>query len=96
MSRFYSLYLHYKQGDDLHHYLNNAKGNISKAFTSWAEHFEYCHRVCKELADCLKGYKIDIDASVHFIAFYPKDKRSRELLEQLAKDGIINAEEYDE
>lgn len=88
----YSLFLHWKQGDEFHEHLERNKGNVAKALEDWAEEFDERANHCLELAERIKGEDIEADADTHHIGLYGDEK----ILDGLAKDGLINKDEFED
>jgi len=88
----YSLWVHWKQGDEFHDLLEESKGDVSKALERWSEIFEERAKFCVELASRLKGKNVKADADTHYIGLYGDEK----VLDKLAKEGLINVEEFEE
>ena len=89
----YELNLHYKQGDDLRSFLDDANGDIAKGLKNWAAFMKRNAETCQKLAMAIKkelaqGSKIEVNADGHMIAFCGDDKA----LDRLAKAGLIQKE----
>ena len=95
MSKFYSLFLHYKQGDDFQHILSNTKDN-SEAFLHWAESFEQNATVCYEIAKALDGQHVTIDAGTHMINLSPDDEQAESVLNKLVIAKLISVEDFED
>lgn len=96
MSISYTLWLHYKQGDDLAAYLEDAKGDNSLALQNWSDSFKENAAITYRLADVVKNHAIKIYADVHHIEFVPLDKKAEGLLEVLAAEKLLDREELDD
>lgn len=97
MSKFtmYNLYLHGKQGDDFADCITNTK-DVPSALRMWAESFKYMQEVCLRLASSFTGTKVTADADTHMVQFGAADERAAKLLETLAKEKLLNAEEFED
>lgn len=87
----YSLWLHWKQGDDFHDLLERNKGNVAKALEDWAEEFEARAEHCREIAKAVKGKNIEAEADVHFINLFGDEK----VLNELVKRELLQKEEIE-
>lgn len=85
----YELFLHYKQGDDFRHHLDNANGNVSKALRSWASEFRHHYDVCTQLANKLEGLNLGAEADTHYIALGANDAQAEAALEEFAASGVL-------
>jgi len=88
----YSLWLHWKQGDEFGEHLARNKGNVARALEDWAEEFEERAKFCKKLAKRIEGKNIEADADTHHIGLYGDEK----ILNKLAKEGLIQKDEYED
>ena len=94
----YRLYHYHKQGDDLAFHLENNDNKIPKALRGWALQLLNAVRINLDLADEIERYQdknpdveINVTADTHFILFDGPD----ELMEALAFQGLLNADEFE-
>lgn len=92
----YTLYLHYKQGDDFGHILNEADHKVPEALRDWAASFDANAKHCRELAARLENVDVNVQADTHHIGFDPNDKKAEKALAKLAEDGLIDEEEWED
>jgi len=85
----YSLFLHWKQGDDLAEHVDKTE-TLSSALRSWGGDFERRRVACEKIATALDGKKIDVFAGTHVIDLSPRTKKAREACEQLVLDGFLS------
>jgi len=85
----YSLFLHWKQGDDLAEHVETTK-TVSDALRSWGADFERRRVACEKISSALDGKKVDVFAGTHVIDFTPRTKKAREACEQLVLDGLLS------
>jgi hypothetical protein len=88
----YSLWLHYKQGDDFANILKDSK-NVSEAFRTWAQHFEACRDRCQTIADALENQAVEIDADTHAINLHAGTPDASKKLRALVDLNILSPEE---
>lgn len=88
----YSLWLHYKQGDDFRDLLEKNNDNVAKALSEWAEEFEEKAEHCRKLAAELEGKEVEVQADTHHIGFEGDEK----LLNELAKKNLLERQEIEE
>lgn len=95
----YSIFLHYKQGDDFSSCLKHENDNISAAFALWSlqhkANADRCERLTKMFSK-LPADAVEINADTHVIDFIPKTKQGEEFLEMLVKENLINKEEFED
>jgi hypothetical protein len=92
----YTLFLHYKQGDDFCGCLKECKDNISESLSLWASQFQSCLEACNILAFELAGINVEVVADTHYIAFTPKDEEADKVFSMLEHRGIVCSEEHDD
>lgn len=89
----YSLWLHWKQGDDFHSCLGEAAQNIPAALELWAKEFDNHAQHCRALAKELNNTSIECCcADVHYIEFCGDET----VLDKLAEQGLLNKEERED
>lgn len=84
----YSLFLHFKQGDDFASIRKSTKTN-SVAFEKWASQFAHYQAICTTVAKALDGKKVEISADTHMIMLVPGDAAGARALEALVKERIL-------
>lgn len=88
----YTLFIHWKQGDDLARHLEDQKGDAVKALLSWADELESNAEMLERLVDMFKGKKLEvIDAQVHHISLGGDE----ETLEKAVKEKLLSKDEID-
>ncbi len=91
----YTLWLHFKQGEDFALQLEHAS-TTSNALRSWAESFYSNAEHCRVLADRLEGVDVEVQADTHHIGFEPNDAAAEKVLQELAEEGLVNEEKYED
>ena len=92
MSKSYELFLHYKQGDDLNGFVEEAKTH-KEALLEWADFMESNAKAIRELVKIFKGKKLVIDqADTHYIAI----SGDKKCLEKAVEKGILQCQEEEE
>lgn len=95
MSKSYSIFIHYKQGDDLAH-IQSQVPTTSEALQAWSDSLRAGADHVARLATAMKGYDIELHADTHHIGFDGKDEKAEKLLAALAAEEMITAEEYED
>jgi hypothetical protein len=88
----YEMFVHYKQGDDLGHHLENSK-DASESLFSWSTSLISAGERVKVIAERIKGLDITIDADTHFIGMSGDHE---EVLNLMVADGLLNLVEFEE
>lgn len=92
--RIYTLWSHWKQGDELGRRVSDNGGKVSAGLRDWAQLHKYNTDVCNRLAIAFEGKNIIVHAEAHQIEFEPGDDHATGLLETLAREGLITVEEF--
>lgn len=91
----YQLFLHGKQGDDFADHLKATK-STEEALRSWAKSFKEAHDACLQLANAFQKKGIEAEADTHLIQFYAHDEEAKKVLEVMAKEKLLQIEEFDD
>ena len=87
-----TLWIHWKQGDDLAHHLDRSQGNAVQGLREWADSLEEGARHVRELAGALEGHAVTIQADTHHIGI----DVNPQILEKIKDLGGVCVEELDE
>ena len=88
-----TLWIHWKQGDDLAHYLDQNKQNVVQGLRDWADSLENGAQKVRELAGALEGHAVKIQADTHHISI----EVNPQVLEKIKDlDGVCVEEWEDE
>ena len=87
-----TLWIHWKQGDDLAHHLDHYKGNAVQGLRDWADSLEDGARRVRELAGALEGHPVKIEADTHHIGI----DVSPSVIEKIKDMDGVCVEEWDE
>lgn len=88
----FEFFPYYKCGDDMCGHLKGAKGNVSKAFESWAKHMESVAKEMRRLAEITKGTDIGVQADTHMVMLENLDTKTERLLK---KEKLVNVMKHD-
>ena len=89
----YTLNIHYKQGDDLHHFLEINDGDSKKALKAWAKSLRAGADIIDELVKNFNRKELTIDqADTHYIAI----SGDAECLKKSCEQGILDKDEFDD
>lgn len=101
MEKYVFLYMpYYKQGDDLHFFLEKAEGDVSTALRMYAEMLNDASNLIDNINNRLEEYdatdKVEIEADTHMIMI----SGPANILQKLVDEGLVQedpfADEYDE
>ena len=81
----------FKKGDDLNWALEQAGGNIKKAFIELAELYECCSTMCRDVADHAADIT-EADGDCHMITITGEEDKFKDLIE----NSVISSEFFDE
>ncbi len=88
----YTLFVHWKQGDDLAYHIEDQKGDAVKALLSWANELEGSAKLLERLVNMFKGKNLEvIDAQVHHISL----GGDMETLELAVKENLLSKDKID-
>ena len=87
----YSLFVHWKQGDDLAHYLAHNKGDAKRSLIEWAQSFRRSSEIIRKLAAMFEQKTLQIYADTHHISLIG----DIETLEAAVKERLINKHKID-
>lgn len=73
MGKTYELFVHYKQGDDLNHFLAETK-TVSEGLKMWSEGMKANSELLAKLAELLEGKDVECHADTHYIGFQGDDE----------------------
>jgi hypothetical protein len=99
MSKSYELSLPvFKQGDDLHHQIDQAKGNLREAFEAQAECYLEAARICKRMAGVAAEMpELRVDANTHIIFVdYEGGSNTGERLDQLVREELLTVRDWED
>jgi hypothetical protein len=87
----YSLWVHWKQGDDLAQYLNQHNNDTKKALLAWAQSFRESAKKVRAIAKMFQGKRLNVCADTHRIYLIGdidtlEEAVKRKLLDKLEKD----------
>ncbi len=88
----YSLWVHWKQGDDLARYLSQHNNDAKKALLAWAQSFRESAKKVRTIAKMFQGKRLKICADTHGIYLSGdidtlEEAVKRKLLDKLEKEG---------
>lgn len=92
----YSIMLHWMQGDEFRHYLDENGDNIAAALTDWAMQHKANYELCSRLAQAMEGKNIIAHAEGNHISFEPMDAYATGLLEMLGAEEAVDIYEFDD
>ncbi len=95
-NREYSLSVHYKQGDDFRHFLDEEKDDVPAALKSWAAHFGQIQSHLLRLAQHMTGFDVTANAGTHHISFEPGNEDASKLLEVLVKEELLDSYDFED
>lgn len=87
-----SVWFHWKQGDDLAHYMGLNKGKAVQGLREWADSLERGAKAVREIAGALEGHPVTIDAQAHHIGI----DGDPALIEKLQHLDGVNIEEIED
>lgn len=88
----YTLFIHWKQGDDLARHIEYQEGNAVNALFSWANELESNAQMLERLVDLFKGKDLKvINAQVNHISL----GGDNETLERATKEKLVSKDEID-
>lgn len=85
----YSLWVHWKQGDDLARYLNQYNNDAKKSLFEWAQSFRKSAKNIRTIANMFQGKRLNISADTHGIYL----SGDIETLEEAVKRNLIGKQE---
>ncbi len=95
MDKEYSLWLHFKQGDDFANHLERTNGDVSEAFASWSAQFKGMADHCMRISSITKGHTtLEAWGDTHYVGFRPTDEASRKLLDVMAIEELITVDTF--
>ncbi len=82
----YSLWVHWKQGDDLAQYLSQLNNDAKKALLAWSQSFRDSAKKVRAIAKMFQGKKLKICADTHGIYL----SGDIDTLEEAVKRKLLN------
>lgn len=99
MVKAYSLWVHWKQGDEFRNIAFKEKKQLSieEALDSWALVMDRRSQMLRKLAGLLKGQKIRVLAGLHMIELRPLDEAAAKALKKAySKDLVGESDDFEE
>ncbi len=91
VQKYYSLFLHWKQGDDLNTFLSNSNSS-QEGLLKWAGFMERNAKILRELASLFKQKELDIYANTHHIGLMGDEIT----LEKAVQKKLIQIDEFED
>lgn len=90
----YELGVYYKQGDDLHYFLQLSP-DPATALKAWAKSLRDGADKIERVAAAIADLPVVVSADTHCIELQPRNERAEDAMDELAAEGVLIACEYE-